>query len=241
MRIYRENDYCAMSRRGADIVAAQLLLHPDSVLGLATGFTPVGMYRELVERNHRGELDFSRARTVNLDEYVGLAPDHEQSYRYFMQKNLFDHVNINPDATHVPDGRAKCMETECHRYDQLIEDLGGVDLQVLGIGRNGHMGFNEPGDDFPLDTHVVELTDSTIDANARFFASRDQVPRKALSMGIRSIFQARRILLMACGREKADIVAAALKGPVTPRVPTSVLQLHPDVILVGDCEALSGL
>lgn len=241
MRIYREDDYCAMSRRGADILAAQLLLRPDSVLGLATGVTPMGMYRELVEKNHRGELDFSRVRTVNLDEYVGLAPDHEQSYRYFMQRNLFDHVNINPDATHVPDGRARCMAAECRRYDQLIEDLGGIDLQVLGIGRNGHIGFNEPGDEFPLGTHVAELADSTIDANARFFASRDQVPRKALSMGIRSIFQARRILLMVSGREKADIVAAALKGPVTPRVTASVLQLHPDVILVGDREALSGL
>ncbi len=241
MRIYRETDYRAMSRRGADIVASQIRQHPDSVLGLATGATPVGMYRELVEKYRRGDIDFAGVRTVNLDEYVGLTPDHAQSYRYYMQRNLFDHVNINPDGTHVPDGMAKCMEEECRRYDQLIEDLGGIDLQVLGIGRNGHIGFNEPSDVFTTDTHVATLTDSTIDANARFFASRDQVPRKVVSMGIRSIFQARRILLIASGEEKAVIVAAAMKGPVTPRVPTSILQLHPDVILVGDYEALSGL
>ncbi len=241
MRIYRETDYRAMSRRGADILAAQILLRPESVLGLATGSTPVGMYRELVEKNRRGEIDFSGVRTVNLDEYVGLSPEHEQSYRYFMQRNLFDHVNIRPGATHVPDGLAEDLAGECRRYDRLIESLGGVDLQVLGMGRNGHIGFNEPGEDFPLGTHVADLAESTVSANARFFDSRDQVPRQALSMGVRTIFQARRILLMVSGREKADAVAAAFHGPVTPKVPASVLQLHAGVILVGDSDALSGL
>lgn len=241
MRIYREADYQAMSRRGADILAAQILLCPGSVLGLATGSTPVGMYQELVKENQAGKIDFSKVQTVNLDEYVGLAPGHEQSYRYFMQRNLFGHVNISLDATHVPDGLAADLAEECRRYDRLIEDMGGVDLQVLGMGHNGHIGFNEPGDFFPLDTHVADLTDSTINANARFFDSRDQVPRQALSMGIRTILRARRILLLVSGKGKADAVAAAFHGPVTPRVPASVLQLHQDVILVGDSEALSRL
>lgn len=241
MRIYRETDYRAMSCRGANIVAAQILLCPGSVLGLATGSTPVGMYQELAEKNRAGKIDFSKVQTVNLDEYVGLAPDHEQSYRYFMDRNLFDHININPDTTHVPNGLAADLAEECRRYDRLIEDLGGVDLQVLGMGRNGHIGFNEPGDIFHRGTHVADLTDSTIDANARFFDSRDQVPRQALSMGIHNIFQARRILLLVSGKEKADAVAAAFHGPITPKVPASILQLHSDVILVGDSEALRGL
>ena len=241
MRVYRAEDYKSMSRQAANIVSAQVILKPNCVLGLATGSTPIGMYQQLVEWFKKGDVDFSQVRSVNLDEYVGLAPTHDQSYRYFMQSNLFDHINILPENTNVPNGLAEDLDAECARYNKVIADLGGVDLQVLGMGHNGHIAFNEPGDDFGLETHVVDLTDSTIDANARFFASRDEVPRKALTMGIRSIMQARHILVVVNGEAKADIVKAAFTGPVTPEVPASVLQLHPNLSLVGDAAALSKL
>lgn len=241
MRVYRTEDYKSMSRQAANIVSAQVILKPNCVLGLATGSTPVGMYEQLVEWYQKGDVDFSQVHSVNLDEYVGLAPTHDQSYRYFMQHNLFDHINILPENTNVPNGLAADLDAECARYNKVIADLGGVDLQVLGMGHNGHIAFNEPGNDFGLETHVVDLTDSTIDANARFFANRDDVPRKALTMGIRSIMQARHILVVVNGEAKADIVKAAFTGPVTPDVPASVLQLHPNVSLVGDAAALSKL
>ena len=241
MKIYMTEDYQTMSRKAANILSAQIILKPNSVLGLATGSTPVGMYKQLVTWYEKGDLDFAEIKTVNLDEYVGLEPTHEQSYRYFMQEHLFDHVNINPANTNVPDGLAADPQAECKWYNQVIRQVGGIDIQVLGMGRNGHIGFNEPGDAFELETHVVDLTESTIEANARFFASRDDVPRQAMSMGIKSIMMARKILLMVSGEEKADAVKRAFVGPVTPQVPASILQLHPYVTLVGDKAALSKL
>ena len=241
MRIYLSEDYKAMSRRAANIISAQVITKPDSVLGLATGGTPVGAYQQLVEWYKKGDLSFAEIKTVNLDEYLGLSPHHEQSYRYFMHVNLFDHIDIKPENTHVLNGLAKDPQAECAAYNQLIRDLGGIDLQLLGMGHNGHIAFNEPGDDFGLETHVVTLTDRTIDANTRFFESRDEVPRHALSMGIKNIMQARRILIVVSGEEKAETVCKAFAGPVTKDVPASVLQLHPDVTLVGDRAALSKL
>ena len=239
MKIYRAENYDAMSRRAANILSAQVILKPDSVLGLATGSTPVGMYRQLVNWYEKGDIDFSQVHTVNLDEYLGLAPDHDQSYRYFMQQNLFDHINVRPENTNVPNGLASDPEAECRRYDQVIAGLGGIDLQVLGMGHNGHIGFNEPGETFELGTHVVDLTENTIQANARFFASKDEVPRRAITMGIKSIMQARHILVVVSGEDKAEIVRRAFAGPVTPLVPASILQMHPHLSLVGDEAALS--
>ena len=239
MKIYRAENYDAMSRRAANILSAQVILKPDSVLGLATGSTPVGMYRQLVNWYEKGDIDFSQVHTVNLDEYLGLAPDHDQSYRYFMQQNLFDHINVRPENTNVPNGLASDPEAECRRYDQVIAGLGGIDLQVLGMGHNGHIGFNEPEEAFELETHVVDLTENTIQANARFFASKDEVPRRAITMGIKSIMQARHILVVVSGEDKAEIVRRAFAGPVTPLVPASILQLHPHLSLVGDEAALS--
>ncbi len=241
MQIFVTEDYQAMSRRAANILSAQVIMKPHSVLGLATGSTPKGMYKQLVEWHKKGDLDFSQARSVNLDEYVGLEPTHDQSYRYFMQQNLFDHINIVPANTNVPNGLAKDAAAECQRYDQIIQDMGGIDLQVLGLGHNGHIGFNEPSDFFELDTHVVDLTERTIEANARFFATRDDVPRQAMTMGVRPIMQAKLVLLVVSGEDKADIVKTAFTGPVTPQVPASLLQLHPHVILVGDKAAMSKL
>lgn len=241
MKIYVTEDYQGMSRKAANIVSAQVILNPSSVLGLATGSTPIGMYKQLIAWYKKNDLDFAQVKSVNLDEYVGLPPTHDQSYRYFMQTNLFDHINIDPASTNVPNGLAEDPEVECERYNQIIRSTGGIDIQVLGMGHNGHIGFNEPGDAFELETHVVDLTDRTIDANARFFASRDEVPRKAITMGIKSIMQARRILVVVSGEDKADIVKTAFTGPVTPKVPASILQMHPDVLLVGDKAALSKL
>ena len=241
MRIYQSEDYQAMSRRAANIISAQVIYKPDCVLGLATGGTPVGTYKQLVGWYKKGDLSFAEVRSVNLDEYLGLSPHHEQSYRYFMQDNLFNHIDIKPENTHVLNGLAKNPEAECEAYNKLIRDLGGIDLQLLGMGHNGHIAFNEPGDNFGLGTHVVSLSERTIDANQRFFESRDQVPRQALSMGIKSIMGARRILVVVSGEDKADAVCKAVTGPVTDQVPASVLQLHPDVTLVGDKAALHKL
>ena len=241
MKIYAAEDYQKMSRQAANIISAHVILKPDCVLGLATGSTPIGMYKQLVDWYNKGDLDFSQVKSVNLDEYVGLAPTHDQSYRYFMQTNLFDHVNIDPANTNVPNGLAEDPEAECRRYNQVIRDLGGIDVQVLGMGHNGHIGFNEPGEAFELETHVVDLQESTIKANARFFTSENEVPRKAMTMGIKSIMQARQILVVVSGEGKADIVKRAFTGPVTPNVPASILQMHPNVVLVGDKAALSKL
>ena len=239
MRIYVTEDYQAMSRKVANLLAAQVMMKPDCVLGLATGSTPVGAYQRLVELYRAGDVDFSQVRSINLDEYVGLAPTHDQSYRYFMQSNLFDHVNIDPANTNVPQGLAEDPEAECRRYNQVIHDLGPIDLQLLGMGHNGHIGFNEPSDVFERETHVVDLAQSTIQANARFFASADEVPRQAMTMGVQTIMQARKVLVAVSGKDMAEIVKKAFTGPVTPQVPASILQMHPDVVLVGDKAALS--
>lgn len=239
MKIYVGKNYEEMSRIAANILSAQIMMKPDCTLGLATGSTPIGTYKVLVERCNAGDLDFSQVKSINLDEYVGLHPEHDQSYRYFMQTNLFDHVNIKLENTNVPNGLAADLEAECSRYNDVIHTLGPIDVQVLGMGHNGHIGFNEPSDVFELETHLVDLAQSTIDANARFFASADEVPRQALTMGIKSIMQARKILVVVSGEGKAEIVKKAFAGPVTPQVPASILQMHPDVILVGDEAALS--
>ena len=241
MKIYVTEEYKALSRKAANIVSAQVILKPNSVLGLATGSTPEGMYAQLVDWYKKGDLDFAGVKSVNLDEYVGLEQTHEQSYHYFMENNLFAHVNINPANTNIPDGLAADPAAECKWYNQVIRDMGGIDLQVLGLGGTGHIGFNEPGDAFELETHVVDLKEETIKANSRFFASPDDVPRQAMTMGIKSIMMARKILLMVSGEDKADAVKRAFVGTVTPQVPASILQLHPSVPLVGDKAALSKL
>ena len=241
MRIIVAENYEGMSRQAANILSAHVTLKPNAVLGLATGSTPIGTYQELIRRYENGDLDFSQVKSVNLDEYVGLEPTHDQSYRYFMQTQLFDHINIKPENTNVPNGMAADPVAEGARYDAVIESMGGVDVQVLGMGHNGHIGFNEPCEVFEKGTHMVELAESTIEANARFFASRDDVPCKAITMGIQSIMRAKQILVVVSGEGKADIVERAFRGPVTPEVPASILQMHPDVILVGDRAALQKL
>ena len=241
MRIYREKDYEAMSRRAAQIIAAEIAHNPACLLGLATGSTPEGAYRYLVDWYKQGLLSFKDVRSVNLDEYVGLAPDHDQSYRYFMQSNLFDHVDIDPANTRVPDGLTRDAKAFCDEYDAFIRAQGYVDLQLLGIGRNGHIGFNEPGGCFVKETHVVDLAESTIDANARFFATRDDVPKQAISMGMGAIMGAKKVLLCASGEEKADAICGSVLGAISPSCPASILQLHPDVIVVVDEAAFSKL
>ena len=239
MRIYKAKDYEEMSRKAAGIVSAQIIMKPECVLGLATGSTPVGLYKQLIEWYRNGDLDFSGVRTVNLDEYKGISRENDQSYYYFMHQNLFDHVNIDPERTNVPNGMEPDAEKECGRYEELILSLGGVDLQLLGLGHNGHIGFNEPGEAFEKETHCVDLTESTIEANKRFFASAEDVPKQAYTMGIKTIMQAKKILVVVNGEAKADIVERAFFGPVTPEVPASILQMHNDVTLVGDEAALA--
>jgi len=230
-----------MSRRVAEIIAAEITHNPACVLGLATGSTPEGAYKYLVDWYKEGRLSFKDVLSVNLDEYKGLKPDHDQSYRYFMQKNLFDHVDIRPENTRVPDGLAPDPKAHCAEYDAYIRSLGYVSLQLLGVGRNGHIGFNEPGDCFIKETHVVDLAESTIDANARFFATRDDVPKQAISMGIGAIMGAKKVLLAASGEEKSDAIYNCVCGPISPRCPATILQLHPNVVIVGDEAAMSKL
>ena len=239
MKIIRAKDYNDMSRKAATIISAQVILKPDSVLGLATGSSPVGTYDQLVEWHHKGDVDFSEVTTVNLDEYYGMAADNEQSYHYYMHSHFFDHVNVDPAHINLPDGTELDAERECARYDALLESLGDVDLQLLGIGRNGHIGFNEPGDRYAKGTHCVDLAPSTIEANKRFFASADEVPRRAYSMGIHTIMTAKKVLVVASGEDKAWAVRASCFGPVTPQVPGSILQLHNDAIIIADEAALS--
>lgn len=239
MKIYKAKDYKDMSRKAANIISAQVIMKPNCVLGLATGSTPIGTYAQLVEWYNKGDLDFSEVTTVNLDEYKGLPRTNDQSYYYFMHQHLFDRVNIDPERTNVPNGMEPDAEKECGRYEELIRSLGGVDLQLLGLGHNGHIGFNEPGEAFEKETHCVDLTESTIEANKRFFASADDVPKQAYTMGIKTIMQAKKILIVVNGENKADIVERAFFGPVTPEVPASILQLHNEVTLVGDEAALA--
>ena len=239
MRIIRAADYNDMSRKAADIFRAQIILKPDSVLGLATGSTPLGLYKQLAEWHAADGLDFSETVSINLDEYAGLAPDNPQSYRYYMDNNFFRHVNIKPRNTHLPDGLATDKIKECARYDAIISGYNGIDVQLLGIGLNGHIGFNEPGAAFEVNAHCVSLSESTINANSRFFDKESDVPRFAYTMGIRAIMQARRIVIIASGAAKAQILKDSFTGPVTPLIPASILQLHSDVILAGDEEAFS--
>ncbi len=232
MKFINVPTYEKLSRQAANIISAQVIMKPQSVLGLATGSSPLGVYRQLIDWYNKGDIDFSKVTTVNLDEYVGLEEDDPQSYRYFMQTNFFDHVNIRRENTFVPDGCADDLNRECVEYDERIDSLGGIDLQLLGIGLDGHIGFNEPADVFVKSTHIVDLHESTIRANARFFESEADVPRQALTMGMVSIMQAKKILLIANGKAKKDIVRRAFYGPITPEIPASILQLHPDITVV---------
>lgn len=237
MKIIKANDYKDMCKKAASFFSAQITLKEDCVLGLATGSTPLGVYAKLIELHNNGELDFSKVKTVNLDEYVGIDGKNHQSYRYFMNDKLFNHVNINKANTNVPYGKATNKALECDRYEEVIKDLGGIDMQLLGLGNNGHIGFNEPNDCFDKLTHEVELTKSTIEANTRFFKNADEVPKTAISMGIQTIMQSKKIVLIANGSAKADIVYDTCFGPITPNVPASALQLHPDVTVIVDTEA----
>ena len=224
--------YVELSKKAAGIIAAQIINKPDCVLGLATGSSPIGTYDKLAEYNKNGDIDFSKVTTVNLDEYEGLDENNDQSYRYFMNKNLFDRVNIDKANTYVPNGCAKDLIKEGQEYDELIKKLGGIDLQLLGIGLDGHIGFNEPDEFFTAETHPVDLDPSTIKANARFFASEADVPKRAITMGMLSIMQAKKILLIANSSAKKEILEKAFYGPITPEVPASILQLHPDVTVI---------
>ncbi len=239
MELVRAKDYNDMSRKAANVISAQVILKPNSVLGLATGDTPKGTYLQLAEWQKKGDCSFAKVSSYNLDEYVGLTPDHEQSYHYFMRKNFFDLVDIDLANTHVPDGAATDVEQACVDYDRIVAEAGYPDLQLLGIGRNGHIGFNEPDDHFARGTHVVDLTESTIEANSRLFDSVDEVPRQAVSMGIQTIMYARRILILASGEDKAQAVRDMVYGLITPQVPASILQLHPNCTVIADEAALS--
>ncbi len=239
MRIIKAKDYFQMSRHAANIISAQIILKKDSVLGLATGSSPVGVYEQLIDWYKKGDLDFAEVKTVNLDEYVGISGENEQSYRYFMNNRFFNHININKANTFIPDGMNSDAKSVCADYDRLIHSLGGIDLQLLGLGKNGHIGFNEPAETFEKGTHKVALTVNTIQANKRFFEREEDVPRFAYTMGICDIMQARRIVMVVSGKEKAEIVKKAFLGPVTPKIPASILQLHKDFTLVADEDALS--
>ncbi len=234
--IYKTSE--ELAKAAAMIFAAELMKKPDLVMGLATGTTPIPTYKRLIKLNGKGLIDFSRAKSFNLDEYVGLAPDHEQSYRYFMNEQLFDHVNIDKKNTFVPSGIGNVQQNAA-QYDQMIERAGGIDLQLLGIGNNGHVGFNEPSDRFCVNTNIVELTESTIKANARLFNNEKDVPRQAISLGLGGIMRAKRVILLATGKGKAEAIRGALKGDVTPNNPASILQLHGNCQFLLDEEAAS--
>ena len=239
MRIIKAKDYADMSRKAANIIAAQVILKPDCVLGLATGSTPIGTYKELIKGYENGDLDFSLVKTANLDEYRGLEKSNDQSYDYFMKANLFNHININFDNLNIPNGENPDADAECKRYEEVVKALGGQDLQLLGMGHNGHIGFNEPADEFVKETHCVDLQESTIQANKRFFEKVEDVPTQAYTMGINTIMQAKMILVIVSGADKAEIVKKAFIGPVTPQVPASILQMHPNVVVVVDEAAAS--
>lgn len=239
MRIIRVSDYEMMSYEAAKIIAATIILKPDCVLGLATGSSPVGTYKKLIEWNKAGDIDFSRVRTVNLDEYVGLDYESDNSYVHFMRDNLFDHINIDLKNTNIPNGKNPDPEAECLRYDKLIRDIGCIDLQLLGLGPNGHIAFNEPADYFLLGTHRVALTETTINANKRFFEREEDVPRFAYTMGIGDIMRAKKVLMVVSGKNKAKALKESLNGQVTPHMPASVLQLHNDCTIVATEDAVS--
>ena len=239
MVIYKAKNYQDMSRKAANIISAQIIMKPNCVIGLATGSSPVGTYKQLIEWYEKGDLDFSQVTSINLDEYKGLSPENDQSYRYFMNTNLFDHVNIDKTRTFVPNGLEPDSQKACNDYNQIIQEEGPIDLQLLGLGHNGHIGFNEPGEAFEKETHCVDLTERTIEANKRFFDSIDDVPKQAYTMGIKSIMMAKKILLVVSGEGKAEALQKTVSGPVTPSHPASILQMHPDVTIVADEAALS--
>lgn len=241
MNIIKAKEYMDMSRKAANIISAQIIMKPNCVLGLATGSSPLQIYRQLIEWYKKDDLDFSKVRSINLDEYKGLKAESEQSYHYFMKHNFFDFINIDQNNTYIPNGMENNVAKACDDHNNIIKKLGGIDLQLLGIGLNGHIGFNEPGVSFEKETHCINLTQSTINANSRFFPNRQSMPTQAYTMGIKSIMMAKKILVVASGENKADIVAAAFAGPVTPSVPASILQMHPDVTLVADKAALTYL
>ena len=240
MRVIVCENYEEMSKLGARIVAAQILLHPASVLGLATGSTPVGLYRALSEMYRAGEIDFSGITTFNLDEYYPISPENPNSYRYFMNENLFDHINIPKSCTHIPNGMADDPAAECAAYDRMIREAGGIDLQLLGIGLNGHIGFNEPDGILTTGTHITQLSESTIEANSRFFESRDEVPTFALTMGMETILHARKIILLASGEGKHPAVKQLLDHTITTHMPATLLKVHSDVTLICDRAAYEG-
>ena len=232
MKFVTVSNYEKMSRSAANIISAQVIIKPDCVLGLATGSSPIGTYNQLIKWYEKGDVDFSNVTSVNLDEYVGLDGSNSQSYRYFMDNNFFNHINIKKENTFVPNGCAVDLAEEGRRYDEHIEDLGGIDLQLLGIGLDGHIGFNEPDDYFVKSTHVVDLHESTIKANSRFFENESDVPKQAITMGMISIMQSKKILLIASGSAKKEILDKAFFGPITPQIPASILQLHPDITVI---------
>lgn len=239
MKVIVAKNYEEMSKIAAKEIAKLLYVKPEAVLGLATGSTPEGVYKELAELNKQNRVDFSKVTSYNLDEYRGLKGDHPQSYRYFMNTNLFNHVNIDKSRTHVPNGAAEDIEKECREYDEAIENAGGIDLQLLGIGTNGHIGFNEPSDFLNLNTHLTDLTEDTIKANSRFFDSIDEVPTEAITMGLGSIMKAKKIILLASGEKKAEIIAKLVEDKISTRVPASMLQVHQNVLVIVDQEAAS--
>lgn len=239
MKIIEVKDYDDMSRKAANTISAQVILLSTSVLGLATGSTPLGIYHQLIDWYKKGDIDFHDVRSVNLDEYCGLSPKNPQSYHYYMQTNFFSQINIQPCNTFVPNGLAEDLEAECVDYDKRIADFGGIDLQLLGLGNTGHIGFNEPNESFIKTTHKVMLKQETIAANSRFFKSKSEVPQFAITMGMQSIMKAKKILLVVNGSNKAEILEKSLFGPVTPQIPASILQLHPDVTVIADQEALT--
>ena len=237
MKLIVTKNYEELSKIAAEEFAKVVIEKPTAVLGLATGGSPVRMYKELIAKCKNNELDFSKCTSINLDEYIGLNPEHEQSYRNFMNTNLFNHININKDKTFVPNGLAQNLEEECKNYDNKIEELGGIDVQLLGIGNNGHIAFNEPGDELSAGTHIISLTESTIEANARFFDSIDEVPRKALTMGLGGIMKAKKIILIASGEGKAEAIKGLFSGKITTENPATMLQMHRDVVVIVDEEA----
>ena len=239
MVIYKAKNYQDMSRKAANIISAQIIMKPNCVLGLATGSSPVGTYKQLIEWYEKGDLDFSQVTSINLDEYKGLSPENDQSYRYFMNTNLFDHVNIDKTRTFVPNGLEPDSQKACNDYNQIIQEEGPIDLQLLGLGHNGHIGFNEPSDHFENETHCVDLTETTIQANKRFFASEEDVPRQAYTMGIGTIMRCRKLIVLVSGKDKAAILKQVIQGPVTPEVPGSILQFHPNCTIIADEAALS--
>jgi glucosamine-6-phosphate deaminase len=241
MRIIIERDAEAVARQAADRVADLVRRVPDCVLGLPTGATPLAMYQELIRRHREEGLSFARVVTFNLDEYVGLAPEHPDSFAAYMRENFFDHIDIDPTNTHIPNGSAADLEAECRNYERAIEQAGGIDLQVLGIGLNGHIAFNEPGSSLGSRTRIKTLTRETLEANAPALDDLDQLPRLAITMGVGTIFEAKSCLLLACGAKKSRAVAAMIEGPITAQVPASALQLHRDVTVIVDEEAASAL